>query len=43
MGMCNSGGTGASEAVQIEDASGDEEEHFLEDDFLNYLNKVSPL
>jgi hypothetical protein len=38
--VCNSGGTGASGVIQIEDASGNKEEHFLEDGFLNYLNKV---
>ncbi|KAG0579596.1 hypothetical protein KC19_4G109400 [Ceratodon purpureus] len=37
------GGTGASGIIQIEDASGNKEEHFLEDGFLNYLNKEMEL
>lgn len=38
--MFNSGGAGASGVVQIEDASGNKEDHFLENGFLDYLNKV---
>lgn len=40
VGLCNSGSAGASGVVQIEDASGEKEEHFLENGFLDYLNKV---
>ena len=38
--MCNSGGARASGVVQIEDASSNKEDHFLENGFLDYLNKV---